>query len=328
MSTLDPSVESPNVIHFDHPQSFKGDCNWIAIKTSDAQAVVKALDLTDPVSVTFTGGMEALSNDFWDDDFEDAHLSRVFVSSPISEWTLVIGHWTKSSVPALTDVARMCEHLSDLFGCVHAYSVKSVHMSYWVFANKGQIESICEVNEEGEVFERRGDLCTRDRTFFDGMQEEDTAEEVIGAAANRYSVNPYAFACDNPTTSLRGFLATTPVGRAVQRVTAPMHLDVCVLFPISGEISIKKLADDLYEKMPDMTFGVEWRTAKGGLYIWHSKFEDFDDESSFVDHIHLRLCPEGGDRIPMSTLCNENGWLLIDQLSGAVLESIPNEDLR
>jgi hypothetical protein len=105
-----------------------------------------------------------------------------------------------------------------------------------------------------------------------------------------------------------------------------MHLDVCVLFPANREISIKNLADALWQKMPDMTFGVEWRTAKGGLYIWHSKFEDFDDETSVIDHIHLRLCPEGGDRIPMSTLCKESEWLLIDQLSGTVLESIPNEN--
>jgi len=70
------------------------DLSWLAVRAAPLEAAITALDLSDPVPVTWRQGMKAVCGDYWDLEAPlQAFLSRVFITPEVSGWRLVVGGW-------------------------------------------------------------------------------------------------------------------------------------------------------------------------------------------------------------------------------------------
>src|SRR2546423_903267 len=85
----------------DQPVPFGYKCAWYALRTSDVDAVVTALNLKGVAASTWAKGIVA------------AYADKVFVTPPLGEWVLVAG-WSlfyekespKSVQPLLTRLSK------------------------------------------------------------------------------------------------------------------------------------------------------------------------------------------------------------------------------
>jgi hypothetical protein len=68
----------------DAPRSFGSDMAWLAVRTRDAEAVIRALGLSDLRPANWNSGLGTV----YDGEFSDVY---VFVSPPIDGWTVVAG---------------------------------------------------------------------------------------------------------------------------------------------------------------------------------------------------------------------------------------------
>ena len=112
-----------------HPVLFQAPSRWLAIRSSNPQAVQAALGLLKPRPCSWEEGLSA------------AQEQKLFISPPIDGWILVMG----SSLPEPGHDVDKCFHflvaLSQKLGCVQFFSVnRAVHHHAWVQAVHGQIQ--------------------------------------------------------------------------------------------------------------------------------------------------------------------------------------------
>src|SRR5215813_5575917 len=69
------------------PQSFGYKSAWLALKTGDADAVVKALGLKNVRAANWKTGLD----EAYKYDFSEPNNSSLFITPPLGEWTLVVG---------------------------------------------------------------------------------------------------------------------------------------------------------------------------------------------------------------------------------------------
>src|SRR5690348_17294193 len=79
------------VVDSDSPVAFGYKIGWFAIHSTDRDAVVRSLQLSDPTEVTWKAGIQAVYKDAY--KLVGRH-SAVFVSPPVIDWTFVVGDWT------------------------------------------------------------------------------------------------------------------------------------------------------------------------------------------------------------------------------------------
>lgn len=119
------------------------DLSWLMVRSASPEAIIAALDLSDPIPATWRQGINAAAGDFWDFDAPpDAFLSRVFITPEVGGWRLAVGGWlggTDREQPG-RDVADYCRRLSREFGEAHAFTTQGRMDWYsWCLARAGTV---------------------------------------------------------------------------------------------------------------------------------------------------------------------------------------------
>src|SRR5207249_936831 len=129
----------------DTPQQFGYKCIWFAVRTTNSEDVVSTVGLKSPVRSNWKSGIQA------------AYGGNVFISPPVSGWTLIVGQ----DLPTLDDPRRkkktesLLVKLSERFGEAHHYAThRVVEFRAWAKASKGKI-----AREYGYLGERGEVLC-------------------------------------------------------------------------------------------------------------------------------------------------------------------------
>lgn len=175
--------------------------SWLAFPTSDQDAVLEALELSDPITVPM-----GLGADVWNHDHHGwyGHNScrRMYVTPALNGWTLAFGDppeqghagQTAEIVAAMqAQVAR----LSTVFGEVHSYGESCGDgWTSWCIARDGEIIRYYDAFEE-------------DTEIGEELPDEGS---YAGAVAAKLSVNPAQL---GPDTEVRGraVVALTSCGR-------------------------------------------------------------------------------------------------------------------
>jgi hypothetical protein len=112
----------------DLPVPFGPKMAWLALDTTDTEAVAAALSLERARAATWAEGIDA------------AHQTSVFVTPPLADWTLAVGAALFPPDRAETFVKPLLERLSRQFGdaqyfCTH----KAVELHLWARARKGRL---------------------------------------------------------------------------------------------------------------------------------------------------------------------------------------------
>jgi len=146
----------------DLPVPFGPRTAWLALDTTDTEAVATAVGLQEPRPATWAEGVEA------------AHQSSVFVTPPLADWTLAVGTALFPPDRAEAFVKPLLERLSRQFGdaqyfCTH----RDVELHLWARARNGRLvrgygwlgeKGLTLWDEGGQTKEER-DLGFR---YFDG----------------------------------------------------------------------------------------------------------------------------------------------------------------
>jgi hypothetical protein len=112
----------------DLPVPFGPKMAWLALDTTDTEAVATALGLQETKAATWAEGINA------------AHQSSIFVTPPLADWTLAVGAALFPPDPVGPFAKPLLEHLSRQFGdaqyfCTHA----DVELYIWARARKGRL---------------------------------------------------------------------------------------------------------------------------------------------------------------------------------------------
>ncbi len=112
----------------DLPIPFGPKMAWLALDTTDTEAVATALGLRGVWAATWTDGIEA------------AYQSSVFVTPPLADWTLVVGAALFPPERAEVFVKPLLERLSRQFReaqyfCTH----RDVELHVWARARQGRL---------------------------------------------------------------------------------------------------------------------------------------------------------------------------------------------
>jgi hypothetical protein len=112
----------------DLPVPFGPRMAWLALDTTDTDAVATALGLRGPQAATWAEGIEAASQ------------SSIFVTPPLGDWTLAVGAGLFPPDRADAFVKPLLERLSRQFGdaqyfCTH----RDVELHVWARARKGRL---------------------------------------------------------------------------------------------------------------------------------------------------------------------------------------------
>jgi hypothetical protein len=146
----------------DLPVPFGPKMAWLALETTDTEAVATALGLREAQAATWAEGIDA------------AQQSSVFVTPPLADWTLAVGTALFPPDRAEAFVKPLLERLSRQFGdaqyfCTH----RDAELHIWARARQGQLvrgygwlgERGLTLWDEGEQTKEERDLGFR---FFDG----------------------------------------------------------------------------------------------------------------------------------------------------------------
>jgi hypothetical protein len=193
------------------------DLSWLAVRKAHPEAITTALDLSDPQSVTWRQGLNAVIGDFWDfDAHPSAFLSRVYITPEVDGWRLAIGGWlggTDRKQPG-GDVAGYCRRLSREFGEAHAFTTQGRMDWYsWCLARSGTIVRLflwAETTLADEGTPTPVEVQSRNERSAgpDGWRPSET---VVMAIAGECSIDPEQLPALNGQGT--GYLATTAWGR-------------------------------------------------------------------------------------------------------------------
>ncbi|WP_020474960.1 hypothetical protein [Zavarzinella formosa] len=193
------------------------DLSWLAVRGASPQAIIDALELSDPTSATWRQGINATAGDFWDFDARpDSFLSRVFITPEVGGWRLAVGGWlggVNRDQPG-SDVAEYCRRLSREFGETHAFTTQGRMDWYgWCLARNGVV---CRhflwadrlLLDEG--FSTPAEEEAR-KAGSDGRVSRFPSEKVVMAIAGECSINPIHL--ESMRSAGAGCLAVTAWGR-------------------------------------------------------------------------------------------------------------------
>jgi hypothetical protein len=123
-----PTVDHTGSANLDLPVPFGPKIAWLALETTDTEAVVTALTLGEARPATWAEGIEA------------AHRSSVYVTPPLADWTLAAGIALFPPDRAQAFVKPLLERLSEQFGEVQYFCThRDVGLSVWARAQKGRL---------------------------------------------------------------------------------------------------------------------------------------------------------------------------------------------
>lgn len=157
------------------------DLDWIAVESSDINAVAEALGLENCQQ----GGLE---------DLNAATNTFIFPSQNKSGWMLVIHEWEPrgSSEEYLNAIEQVVSSLSQRFGNAQSFASYEDHIVYvhWIAAQNGElVRSFARASETslsrdfGEVTEEEQVIDWAGEELFPGMRE-------VIKTAKRWSVEP------------------------------------------------------------------------------------------------------------------------------------------
>jgi len=112
----------------DLPVSFGSEMAWLALDTTDTEAVAAALGLRGLRAATWTEGVK------------EARRAAVFVTPPLADWTLVASTTLFPPNHAETFVKPLLERLSQQFGDAQYFCTHwDVELHIWARARKGRL---------------------------------------------------------------------------------------------------------------------------------------------------------------------------------------------
>ncbi|MDJ1498227.1 hypothetical protein QNI19_35115 [Cytophagaceae bacterium DM2B3-1] len=189
------------------------DIGWLAIKSESKEAVIQSLNLSEPfIQLDWNTGVSVVMGDIWD----GVPFSRVYVSSPMRGWVLVVGDWISQ-----TDKVALCQRLSETYEDVWAFSTQ-MRMDFWfyLYCKGGKI--IRHFEKDGENIIDEGELLKKEKTLRKESlldEEEDVndpenwyGEDIVMGMAELFTIDPNEL----PEAMLKkqlGTLAVTDVGR-------------------------------------------------------------------------------------------------------------------
>ncbi|WP_157436190.1 hypothetical protein [Actinospica robiniae] len=184
----------------EQPESMHLCGTWLAVPTTDQDAVLEAFGLSDPMPVTIRLGAAAWNRDHHD-WYEHNDCRRAYVTPAFDGWTLVFGKSPEAAHSSGNEAHRdaLCDEavrLSTRFGEAHWYGASCGDgWTAWCIARDGQIARFFDnFEEEGSAI---------------GEPEKATHSTQVAA---ELSVNPESL---GPHTRVqgRGVLALTSCGR-------------------------------------------------------------------------------------------------------------------
>lgn len=194
------------------------DVSWLAVRAASAEALLAALDLSDPAPVSWRRGVGAVCGDYWDFDAPlQSSLSRVFISPEIGGWRLAIGGWLGGAdLERLgAETARFCRRLSKEFDDAHAFTTQGRMDWYsWCLARDGSVfRRFFWADDEPLVDKGRPTpIEARSREEAVGRPGGwSPSESLVMALAAEYSIDPGRLASMQSVG--QGFLAVTAWGR-------------------------------------------------------------------------------------------------------------------
>jgi hypothetical protein len=189
----------------DLPVPFGPKMAWLALDSTDTEAVATALDLRGVHAATWAEGMEAASQ------------ASVFVTPPLGDWTLAVGAVLFPPARAEAFVKPLLERLSRPFGdaqyfCTH----RDVELHVWSRARQGQlVRGYGWLGQKGLTLWDEGAPTKAERdlglTFSDGRSPTDASpdEEGVVKLASLWSIDPTSLdeAFKEPVMGVRGSVA-------------------------------------------------------------------------------------------------------------------------
>jgi hypothetical protein len=117
------TVENPDL-----PLPFGSRTAWLAVDSTDTEAVAKALDLRGIRDASWAAGVEA------------AYKSSVFVTPPLGDWTLAVSTALFPPDQVAGFVKPLLERLSRQFGDAQYFCTqKDIDLHVWARARKGRL---------------------------------------------------------------------------------------------------------------------------------------------------------------------------------------------
>ncbi|MES2887182.1 MAG: hypothetical protein V4739_04135 [Pseudomonadota bacterium] len=113
----------------DRPMGFGPGACWLALRTVDSEAVVRALALTHVTASNWASGLALARH----------NLGAVFVTPPVDGWTLVVGSLPYPGGTVQTDDAtRLLRRLSAQFESVQYFAAQAdIHWQAWARLDHG-----------------------------------------------------------------------------------------------------------------------------------------------------------------------------------------------
>jgi len=162
----------------DLPVPFGPRMAWLALDTTDAEAVATALGLREARAATWAEGIDA------------AYHSSVFVTPPLADWTLAVGTALFPPERAEAFVKPLLERLSRQFGdaqyfCTH----RVVELHLWARALKGRLaRGYGWLGEKGLTLWDEGGQTKEERAL--GFGSFDGRSPAVEQARNTNSILP------------------------------------------------------------------------------------------------------------------------------------------
>ncbi|MEM9729522.1 MAG: hypothetical protein AAF997_13115 [Myxococcota bacterium] len=177
--------------------SFGYKSQWLAVKTNDPTAALKALGASVPRETSWSYGVAAPEGE-------------LFVTPPLDGWVLVVGHFPeivgKRDEKTLALVSKLSAELGTEVQYFGTHRVVDYHA--WIRATKGQVSrAYAYLGERGETILEMGEQTEEEKAlglnfFDDGSSEakndeywerDDVTypdEEDVMKVAGRWSINP------------------------------------------------------------------------------------------------------------------------------------------
>ena len=167
----------------DEPVPFGYRCMWFAVKTTNAADVIKEIGFKSAQSCNWKSGITA------------AHAGSIFVSPPVSGWTLIVGQ----DLPTLDDKERAKQteailiKLSKRFSETQHYGThRVVEFHAWVKAVGGRIiREYAYLGERGEKIYDSGSITTEEQAVgIKGDSDFFPDESHVMKVAGKWSLDP------------------------------------------------------------------------------------------------------------------------------------------
>jgi hypothetical protein len=217
----------------DAPVSFGYKIGWLTIRSTDPNAVMRALSLADPAEATWRAGIDAAYGDAYRIVLS---RSRVFVSPPVNGWIFVVGQWTMGDGDDPGSIEQLITRLSKEFGEAQAFATyRVIEYHHWMRAKSGDLErSFAYLGESGQVLRDEGEPTSaeldigwqrwpEDDEFPYEPGDSSTSEEArwrpneedVMTIAGHWSINPQTLGPDVSSTGT-GILARAPSAESVK----------------------------------------------------------------------------------------------------------------